>query len=91
MYSLFNYKAKLKQCAHNISQISLHIHVNCLLLIHEFYEITRETQCHIDQSVDQTYGHNLKKIATEMKPFDLTPYIYWLKQKNLTNLSMENI
>ena len=33
---------------------------------------------HIDQSVYQKYGPNLQKNATEMKPFDLTPYIYWL-------------
>jgi len=32
----------------------------------------------VDQSVYQKYGPNLQKIATEMKPFDLTPYIYWL-------------
>jgi len=33
---------------------------------------------YIDQSVYQKYGPNLQKIATEMKPFDLTSYIYWL-------------
>ena len=32
----------------------------------------------LDQSVYQKYGPNLQKIATEMKPFDLTSYIYWL-------------
>jgi len=32
----------------------------------------------LDQSVYQKYGPNLQNIATEMKPFDLTPYIYWL-------------
>jgi len=32
----------------------------------------------IDQSDYQTYGPNLQKIATETKPFDFTPYTYWL-------------
>ena len=32
----------------------------------------------LDQSVYQKYGPNLQKIATEMKRFDLTSYIYWL-------------
>ena len=26
--------------------LSLHIHVKRLFLVHEFYEIARETQCH---------------------------------------------
>jgi len=31
----------------------------------------------IDQSVYQKFGPNLKKIATELKPFDLTSYTYY--------------
>jgi len=47
MYVLFNETAELKQCAQNLnSALSLHIQVKSLLLIHEFYEITQETQCH---------------------------------------------
>jgi len=38
----------------------------------------------IDQSDYQKYGPNLQKIATELKPFDLAPYTYWLEHvKNL--------
>jgi len=32
----------------------------------------------LDQSVYEKYGPNLQKVATEMKPFDLTSYIYCL-------------
>jgi len=41
-------------------------------------EAARKAGLTIDQSVYQKYGPNLQKIATEMKPFDLTSYIYWL-------------
>ena len=33
---------------------------------------------YLDQSVYQKYGPNLQNIATEIKPFDLTPYTYLL-------------
>jgi len=35
---------------------------------------SRKLLTYVDQSVYQKYGPNLQKIATEMKPFDLTPY-----------------
>jgi len=41
-------------------------------------KIAKQNDTHLDQSVYQKYGPNLQKIATEMKPFDLTSYIYWL-------------
>ena len=37
-----------------------------------------KTTTMVDQSVYEKYGPNLQKIATEMKPFDLTSYIYCL-------------
>jgi len=44
MCILFNDTAELKMCARNEnSALSLHIHLKSLLLIHDFYEITRET------------------------------------------------
>jgi len=45
----------------------------------------------LDQSVYQKYGPYLQTIATEIKPFDLTPYTYWLSHvKKQKNLSMGN-
>jgi len=45
MFILLNDTAEVKQCAQNLnSALSSHKHVKRLLLIHEFYEITQETQ-----------------------------------------------
>jgi len=47
MYILFNDTVEPNQCPQNEnSGLSLHIYVKCPLLIYEFYEITREAQCH---------------------------------------------
>jgi len=68
MYISFNDTAELNSAHKTKTALSLHIHVKSLLLIHEFYEITRETLCHA-LSLDSRLTPVFQKI--EKKPLSV--------------------